>query len=229
MGSNQSTNRSEDNISLHVDGSNLERTDMDPKVKTRSYTDITSICQRIPFNQQALHSTLNHHRNERWFLGNSRVEPLVPDLVKPKNDENIQSYKRQGKWAKFSGSNEELAKVALEHANHQASKRRPLLKQISHSMSRRNGFNCQENFDTINEHWVWAPNNSDYNKLQLQAINCSICGNYIRVSDPDFLLPDNIQCICDHHTDNSYDDNNSYDENDGLEDFKEYEYNDENI
>jgi len=117
---------------------------------------------------------------------------------------------RRGKWAKFSGTDEELARTALDHAKFKAAKRRPLLKQISHSMSRRNGFNSQEEFDTVEEQWVWAPNNS-YEKLQLQAVNCSICGNYISVSNPEFPLPDRILCNC----------------NDGLEEFVEYEYEEE--
>lgn len=122
----------------------------------------------------------------------------------------ITQFKRQGKWARFSGTDEDLASAALQFAKFQASKRRPLLKQISHSMSRRNGFNSQEDFDTVDEHWVWAPNNS-YGNLQLQAVNCSICGNYISVSNPDFPLSDYIQCNC----------------NDDFEEFKEYEYEEE--
>jgi hypothetical protein len=120
--------------------------------------------------------------------------------------------KRQGKWVRFSGSDEELAKIALEHAKYIAAKRRPLLKQISCSMSRRNGFNSQEIIDTVCEHWVWSPNNSINDKLQLQAVNCSTCGNYICVTDTNFPLIDRIQCKC----------HNNYD--DGLEEFKEYEY-----
>ena len=125
--------------------------------------------------------------------------------------------KRQGKWARFSGTDEELARTALEHAKFQAAKRRPLLKQISHSMSRRNGFNSQEEFDTVDEQWVWSPNNSQDN-LQFQAVNCSICGNYISVSNPDFPLSDRIRCNCDHNY--NYTENDSLD---GLEEFKEYE------
>jgi len=120
---------------------------------------------------------------------------------------------RRGKWARFSGTDEELAKIALEHAKFQAAKRRPLLQQISHSMSRRNGFNSQEEFDTVDEQWVWSPNNSQDN-LQFQAVNCSICGNYICVSTIEFPLPDCIRCNCDHF------------DND-LEEFVEYEYEEE--
>ena len=137
------------------------------------------------------------------------------------DEKPITQFKRQGKWARFSGTDEDLAKSAVLFAKFQAAKRRPLLKQISHSMSRRNGFNSQEECDTICEHWVWAPNNS-YGNLQLQAFNCSICGNYISVSNPNFPLPDHIQCNCNDGYDN-------YTDNDGLEEFKEYEYNDEEI
>ena len=86
------------------------------------------------------------------------------------------------------------------------------VKQISYSMSRRNGFNSQEEDDTVCEHWSWSLNNSYDDNLQLQAVNCSVCGNYICVSDPNFPLIDCIQCNCD----------------DGLEEFREYEYDEEN-
>ena len=131
------------------------------------------------------------------------------------NRQRCKQFNRQGKWARFSGTDEDLARTALDHAKFQAAKRRPLLKQISHSMSRRNGFNSQDEFDTADEQWVWSPNNS-YDNLQLQAVNCSICGNYISVSNPDFPLPDHIQCNCN----DGYD---SYTENDDFEEKKEYE------
>ena len=150
----------------------------------------------------------------RSSLDNPRRGLSADDDEKP-----ITQFKRQGKWARFSGTDEDLAKSAVLFAKFQAAKRRPLLKQISHSMSRRNGFNSQEECDTICEHWVWAPNNS-YGNLQLQAFNCSICGNYISVSNPNFPLPDHIQCNCNDGYDN-------YTDNDGLEEFKEYEYNGE--
>jgi hypothetical protein len=125
---------------------------------------------------------------------------------------------RRGKWVKFSGTDEELAKIALDHAKYIAAKRRPLLKQISHSMSRRNGFNSQEEFDTVDEHWSWSTNNSFENNPSLQAINCSICGNYIRVSTTNFPLPEHIRCKC-YHDDNDFEEfvENEYEET------KEYE------
>ena len=123
---------------------------------------------------------------------------------------------RRGKWTNFSGSDEELARVALDHAKYLAAKRRPLLQQISHSRSRRNGFNCQDDYDTDVEHWVWSPNNSHNDYLSLQAENCSFCGNYICVSTIEFQLIDTIQCKCN----NRDTENDSYD---GLEEFKEYE------
>jgi hypothetical protein len=143
------------------------------------------------------------------------VDELRSSKSMDDDEKPITQFNRQGKWARFSGTDEDLARTALQFAKFQAAKRRPLLKQISHSMSRRNGFNSQDEFDTADEQWVWSPNNS-YDNLQLQAVNCSICGNYISVSNPDFPLPDHIQCNCN----DGYD---SYTENDDFEEIKEYE------
>ena len=132
---------------------------------------------------------------------------------KPLNNTPTAIKKRRGKWVKFSGIDEELAKIALEHAKYQAARRRPLLLQISNSMSRRNGFNCKEDFDTVCEHWSWSLNNSYDDNLQLQAVNCSVCGNYICTGDPNFQLIDCIQCNCNDVA---------------LEEFREYEYEEKN-
>jgi hypothetical protein len=125
---------------------------------------------------------------------------------------------RRGKWVRFSGTDEELARIALDHAKYIAAKRRPRLQQISHSMSRRNGFNTLEEYDTVSEHWCWAPNNSYNCQLQLQAINCSVCGNYQSVSNVNIILPNNICCNCYYYNDDLF--------TDGLEEFKDYEYDD---
>lgn len=114
---------------------------------------------------------------------------------------------RDSKWVRFSGSKEELARIALDHAKYQAAKRRPLLQQISQSISRYNGFGHQEDCDTISEHWCWSPGDET---LQLQAVNCSMCGNYVCVSRRDFPLNPRIQCRCVP--------------DDGLGEFSEYEY-----
>ena len=139
-------------------------------------------------------------------------------VVEEQSSSDQRCNKRQGKWVKFSGTDEELARIALEHARYKVAKAklRPLLKQISRSMSRRNGFNSQDEDDTVCEHWVWAPNNSYDDNLQLQAINCLECGNYIRVSDENFTLIAAIRCNCDNYT-----------ENDSLNEFEEYEYEEE--
>ena len=114
---------------------------------------------------------------------------------------------RESKWVRFSGSKEELARIALDHAKYQAAKRRPLLNQISQSTSRRNGFSYQEECDSVSEHWCWSPSDET---LQLQAVNCSMCGNYVCVSRRDFPLNPRIQCRCVP--------------DDGLGEFSEYEY-----
>ena len=85
-------------------------------------------------------------------------------------------------------------------------------------MSRRNGFNTLEEYDTVSEHWCWAPNNSYNCQLQLQAINCSVCGNYQSVSNVNIILPNNIRCNCYYYNDHLF--------TDGLEEFKDYEYDD---
>lgn len=118
---------------------------------------------------------------------------------------------RSGKWVKFSGSEEELARIALDYAKHQASKRLALLTQIKLSMSRRNGFNGQDSFDTVCDHWVWQPNTLLGDKLQLQAVNCPDCGNYVCVSLVTFPLPERIRCSCYN------------DLTDAFEEFREYE------
>ena len=103
--------------------------------------------------------------------------------------------KRSQKWVKFSGTNEELARIALDHAKYQACKRHRLLTQIKLAMSRRNGFNNQEPFDTVSEHWAWGPNNLLGDTLALQAVNCSKCGDYIMANQKDDL-PNRIKCFC---------------------------------
>ena len=92
---------------------------------------------------------------------------------------------------------EDTAKIAVQYGNYLACKRRQLLKQIKLSNSRRNGFNSLDVENTETEHWSWSPNNSYDEKLQLQAINCSVCGNYKQVTDVNFILCDRIVCGCD--------------------------------
>ena len=108
---------------------------------------------------------------------------------------------------------EEKAKISIQYGNYLACKRRQLLKQIKLSQSRRNGFNMQEEENTINEHWTWSPNNSYDEHLQLQAVNCSFCGGYFQVSNNCFPLCDRIRCCCE---DRYYE-----------EPYEEYKYNDD--
>jgi hypothetical protein len=96
---------------------------------------------------------------------------------------------------------EETAKISVQYGNYLACKRRQLLKQIKLSNSRRNGFNSLDVEDTETEHWSWSPNNSYDERLQLQAVNCSACGNYKQVTDANFILCDRIVCGCDNDND----------------------------
>jgi hypothetical protein len=105
---------------------------------------------------------------------------------------------RYGKWVRFSGSDEELANIALHHARYNRARLscRPQLTQIKTAMSRRNGFNGQELRDTNCEHWCWSSNEPYDDKVALQAVNCRICGEYKLVSRTDFPLIDRIRCCC---------------------------------
>ncbi len=96
---------------------------------------------------------------------------------------------------------EETAKISVQYGNYLACKRRQMLKQIKLSNSRRNGFNSLDVEDTETEHWSWSPNNSYDERLQLQAVNCSVCGNYKQVTDANFILCDRIVCGCDNDND----------------------------
>ena len=91
---------------------------------------------------------------------------------------------------------EETAQIAVEYGSFLASKRSGLLQQIKLSRSRRNGFNMREEEDTVCEHWAWSLNNPINDYLQLQAINCSLCGEYVQVSDCRIKLSDRIRCHC---------------------------------
>jgi len=108
----------------------------------------------------------------------------------------VQNTIVKSKWVRFA-TTEETAEVALQYGKYLACKRRQLLKQIKLSQSRRNGFNMQEEEDTISEHWMWSPNNSYDEHLQLQAVNCSFCGGYVQVSNARFALCDRIRCCCE--------------------------------
>ena len=90
---------------------------------------------------------------------------------------------------------------------------KPFLRQIKMSQSRRNGFNMQEKMDTDCEKWIWKPNNSYNDTLYLQAVNCSICGNYVSVGKPNLKIHKRIRCHC---IDDSW--------SDGLHEFEEYCY-----
>ena len=112
------------------------------------------------------------------------------------NKSQVEKSTVNAKWIKFA-TPEDTARIAVQYGNYLACKRRQLLKQIKLSKSRRNGFNSTEEENTEMEHWSWQPNNSYDDSLQLQAVNCSVCGNYKKVSDTNFVLCDQIVCCCD--------------------------------
>ena len=112
------------------------------------------------------------------------------------SSKSLQKSSFSGKWIKRA-TPEDTARIAVQYGNFLACKRRQLLKQIKLSNSRRNGFNSLEKENTEIEHWSWQPNNSYDDSLQLQAVNCSICGNYKKVRSMDFILCDQIVCGCD--------------------------------
>ena len=104
------------------------------------------------------------------------------------------------KWTKRA-TPEDTARISIQYGNYLACKRRQLLKQIKLSNSRRNGFNTLEEENTEIEHWSWQPNNGYDDTLQLQAVNCSVCGNYKKVSEANFELCHHIRCNCEHDYD----------------------------
>ena len=73
---------------------------------------------------------------------------------------------------------------------------------INAATSRKNGFGNQEVNDTDDPHWIFniprfdqvviSYNSSDYAEVQLQAINCEHCGNYVATQMNG--LPENILC-----------------------------------
>jgi len=60
---------------------------------------------------------------------------------------------------------------------------------IHNGKTRKNGFNG--NYDTEDEHWVFS-----YHNVQLQAINCAVCGNYILTNTD--TIPIRISCMDIH-------------------------------
>lgn len=72
----------------------------------------------------------------------------------------------------------------------------PYLLTIQQCYSRKNGFDGFDEPDTVEEHWVFG--GLPIESLNLQAINCSLCGEYKHV------LPFPIKynyCMCDDNFD----------------------------
>lgn len=63
-----------------------------------------------------------------------------------------------------------------KYAKHISYKNRKNLHIINTMMSRKNGFYGFNNENTEVKHWVFGGLNTE--KLNLQSINCRICGNY---------------------------------------------------
>jgi hypothetical protein len=104
---------------------------------------------------------------------------------------------------------------SVEYAKKLAEKN-PTLEKIKKAISRNNNKDYFENSDK-NELWLFGFDEDTHEKIQLQCVNCSKCGNYKDVSEDTILkyiirkkIP--ILCLC---SDNEY--------------LQEYEYyNDEN-
>lgn len=64
--------------------------------------------------------------------------------------------------------------TTLAFARHRAIKMQDVLRMIKISKSRASGF-FNDEVDTEDEHWIFFIEEED---LQLQALNCSLCGNY---------------------------------------------------
>jgi hypothetical protein len=66
------------------------------------------------------------------------------------------------------------------------------------------------------EHWGISFRNFKEEHLQLQAINCRFCGEYMRITDYNLIIP--IPCRCLHEPYHQYDDDNDYYSEDSAED-----------
>lgn len=80
---------------------------------------------------------------------------------------------------------------------HHRRQMRAVLYTIDECSSRKNGFNDPE--DVANsevEHWLIAPQT---NEIQMQAINCRMCGNYLMTSSYElfFAMSECSVCSCD--------------------------------
>jgi hypothetical protein len=138
-------------------------------------------------NQSSQESTATNKIKFKWIKkminkGNTRW------IKKPTEEKE--------KWCKLA-SDVDISEISVEHGKFLAAKRSKLLKQINLSISRRNGFNSIDKMDTICEEWYWGLNNSYDDTLQLHAMNCSICGEYISSCNKNFELDDRIRCKCE--------------------------------
>ena len=84
----------------------------------------------------------------------------------------------------------------IRHVN-KKTKKDELHQLFDYCMNRKNGFCGQEDENTEDPHWVfgctWL---CPYEKISLQAINCSICGNYIVSRNES--IPFSIRCNCNN-------------------------------
>ena len=112
--------------------------------------------------------------------------------------------------------------TSMKYARHLASKREPILKLIKIADSRHNPtlFAEDEDPDT-HEHWGFGFSENEKERLALQCVNCSKCGNYQLIGDVRLhcycktkKVP--IMCLCSSNIYRNYvnyeeDDNNDED------------------
>ena len=88
----------------------------------------------------------------------------------------------------------DMKSYATEHKQ----KMRNVLQTIDDCYSRKNGFRDEEDVSNSEaEHWFIAPFHSE--EFSMQAINCSMCGNYLMTNTYEvfFALSECSVCTCD--------------------------------
>ena len=77
--------------------------------------------------------------------------------------------------------------TTMKYIVYKSQKKKDVNTQIKNAMSRSNGFNNQEEYDTEHEHWIFEI----FDEIKLQALSCQYCGEYIITH-----TPMKKECVC---------------------------------